>query len=159
MDVLKNIFGGGDPDDHEQRAQRYQQGYSSGQYDDLDEQDVQERYRRTVQHAPPEVVEEAHLEAFRRLPPQERQRILSQFQQVSSDPRAPFTWGGPMDDSPEMLARMAGQARQQQPDMLQNLGGMLSNPMAKMAMAGVAAYAAPRIMGGGPGSGGRNRIL
>ena len=51
-----------------------------------------------------------------------------------------------------------------QPDLLQNLGGMLSNPMAKMAMAGVAAYAAQRIMGGGPGSGGmfgggRDRIL
>ena len=149
MDVLKNIFGGGDPDDHEQRAQRYQQGYSSGQFDDLDEQDVQERYRRTVQHAPPEVVEEAHLEAFRRLPPQERQRILNQFQQVSRDPRQPFTWDGPMQDSPEVLARMAGRARQQQPDLLGGLGGALSNPMAKMAMAGVAAYAAQRMMGGG----------
>ena len=148
MDVLKNIFGGGDPDDHEQRAQRYQQGYSSGRYDDLDEQDVQERYRRTVQHAPPEVVEEAHLEAFRRLPPQERQRILGQFQQVSSDPRQPFSWGGPMEDSSEVLARMAGRARQQQPDLLGSLGGALSNPMAKMAMAGVAAYAAQRMMGG-----------
>ena len=149
MDVLKTIFGGGDPDDHEQRAQRYASGYSRGQFDDLDEQDVQDRYRRTVQHAPPEVVEEAHLEAFRRLPPQERQRILNQFQQVSGDPRQPFTWDGPMQDSPEVLARMAGQARQQQPDLLGSLGGALSNPMAKMAMAGVAAYAAQRMMGGG----------
>ena len=148
MDVLKNIFGGGDPDDHEQRAQRYATGYSSGQYDDLDEQDVQERYRRTVQHAPPEVVEEAHLEAFRRLPPQERQRILDRFQQVSGDPRQPFTWDGPMQDSPEVLARMAGRARQQQPDLLGGLGNVLGNPMAKMAMAGVAAYAAQRMMGG-----------
>ena len=149
MDVLQKIFSGGDPDDYQQRAQRYQTGYGSGQYDDLDQQDVLDRYQRTVQHAPPEVVEEAHLEAFRRLPPQERQRILGQFQQVSGDPSAPFTWGGPMDDSPEVLARMAGQARQQQPDLLQSLGGALSNPMAKMAMAGVAAYAAQRMMGGG----------
>ena len=149
MEVLRTIFQGGTPDDHEQRAQRYQQGYSSGQFDDLDEQDVQDRYRRTVQHAPPEVVEEAHLEAFRRLPPQERQRILGQFQQVSSDPRQPFTWDGPMEASPEVLARMTGRARQQQPDLLGSLGGALSNPMAKMAMAGVAAYAAQRMMGGG----------
>ena len=149
MDILQKIFSGGDPDNYEQRAQRYQTGYSSGQYDDLDQQDVLDRYQRTVQHAPPEVVEEAHLEAFRRLPPEERQRILGQFQQVSSDPRQPFTWDGPMQDSPEVLARMAGQARQQQPDLLQSLGGALSNPMAKMAMAGVAAYAAQRMMGGG----------
>ena len=149
MDVLKNIFGGGDPDDHEQRAQRYATGYSSGQFEDLDEQDVQERYRRTVQHAPPEVVEEAHLEAFRRLPPEERERVLSQFQRVSRDPNQPFTWDGPMEASPEVLARMAGRARQQQPDLLGSLGGALSNPMAKMAMAGVAAYAAQRMMGGG----------
>ena len=165
MDVLQKIFSGGNPDNYEQRHQTYQRGYANNAWDDVDDQDVVDRYQRTVQHAPPEVVEEAHLEAFRRLPSQERQRILGQFQQVSSDPRAPFTWNGPMDDSPEMLARMAGQARQQQPDMLQNLGGMLSNPMAKMAMAGVAAYAAQRIMGGGPGSGGgmfgggRDRIL
>jgi hypothetical protein len=152
VDILQKIFSGGDPDNYEQRAQRYQTGYSSGQYDDLDQQDVLDRYQRTVQHAPPEVVEEAHLEAFRRLPPEERQRILSQFQRVSGDPSAPFTWGGPMDASPEVLARMAGQARQQQPDLLGGLGNVLSNPMAKMAMAGVAAYAAQRMTGGGPGS-------
>ena len=164
MDVLQKIFSGGNPDNYEQRYQSYQRGYSNNSWDDVDDQDVVDRYQRTVQHAPPEVVEEAHLEAFRRLPPEERQRILSQFQQVSNDPGQPFTYGGQMDASPEVLARMAGQARQQQPDLLGNLGNVLSNPMAKMAMAGVAAYAAQRIMGGGPGSGGmfgggRDRIL
>ena len=152
MDVLQKIFSGGNPDNYEQRAQRYQSGYSSGQYDDLDQQDVLDRYQRTVQHAPPEVVEEAHLEAFRRLPPEERQRLLGQFQRASGDPNAPFSWDGPMDASPDVLARMTGQARQQQPDLLGGLGSVLSNPMAKMAMAGVAAYAAQRMMGGGPGS-------
>ena len=153
MDVLQKIFSGGNPDDYQQRSQNYQRGYSTNNFDDLDEQDVYDRYQRTVQHAPPEVVEEAHLEAFRRLPPQERQRILQQFQQVSNDPNAPFTWDGPMEDSPEVLARMAGQARQQQPDLLGGLGNVLGNPMAKMALAGVAAYAAQRMMGS-PGSGG-----
>ena len=152
MDILWNVFAGGTPDDHEQRYQQYQQGYAGGSYDHLDDQDVYDRYQRTVQHAPPEVVEEAHLEAFRRLPPEERQRILQQFQRASGDPNAPFTWDGPMDASPDVLARMTGQARQQQPDLLGGLGSVLSNPMAKMAMAGVAAYAAQRMMGGGPGS-------
>ena len=152
MDVLQKIFSGGNPDNYEQRYQNYQRGYSNNSWDGVDDQDVVDRYQRTVQHAPPEVVEEAHLEAFRRLPPEERQRILSQFQQVSNDPGQPFTYGGQMDASPEVLARMAGQARQQQPDLLGSLGSVLSNPMAKMAMAGVAAYAAQRMMGGGPGS-------
>ena len=48
MDVLKSIFGGGDPDDHEQRAQRYASGYSRGQFDDFDEEEVQDRYLRKV---------------------------------------------------------------------------------------------------------------
>jgi len=30
MDVLRNIFGGGTPDNYEQRAQQYQQGYQGG---------------------------------------------------------------------------------------------------------------------------------
>ncbi len=52
------------------------------------------------------------------------------------------------------MAQMFGQARQQQPDLISQVmgpGGMMSNPLAKMAMAGVTAYAAQRLMGGGRG--------
>ncbi len=52
---------------------------------------------------------------------------------------------------------MVRQAQQQQPDLLQQVlgqGGALSNPMAKMAMAGVAAIAAQRLMGNSQGGGG-----
>jgi hypothetical protein len=163
MDVLKNIFGGGTPDDYERRAQRYQQGYQGGQgrYDDLDDDDVYDRYQRTLQHAPPEVVEQAHAEAFSRLPVDQRQQIVDQFRRAHQDPRQPFQYpqfsGGPDDYDPARLGRMAGQAQRQQPDLLQQVlgsGGALSNPMAKMAMAGVAAMAAQRMMGGQQGGGG-----
>lgn len=166
MDVLQKIFSGGNPDNHEQRYQNYQAGHSRGSFDDMDDDEVYDRYQRTMQHAPPEVVEDAHVEAFRRLPPEQRAQIVQQFQQASQDPRQPFNYGfsgGDQDYDPRQMARMARQAQQQQPDLLQQVlgpGGALSNPLAKMALAGVTAMAAQKLMGGGPGSGGRGgRII
>jgi hypothetical protein len=163
MDVLKNIFGGGSPDNYEQRAQQYQQGYQNGQgqYADVDPNDVYDRYQRTMQHAPPEVVQQAHEEAFGRLPLDQRQQIVDQFRQAHNDPNQPFQYphmsGGPQDYDPRQMGGMMRQAQRQQPDLLQGMlgqGGALSNPLAKMAMAGVAAIAAQRLMGGQQGGGG-----
>jgi len=155
MDVLKNIFGGGTPDNYEQRAQQYQQGYQGGQFGGLNDQDVAQRYQRTIQYAPPDVVEQAHAEAFSRLSPQEQQQIVAQFQQAHQDPQQPFQFpgfgGGQQGYGPQELGQMARQAQQRQPDLLQQVlgpGGALSSPMAKMAMAGVAAIAAQKMMGG-----------
>jgi len=162
VDILKNIFGGGSPDNYEQRAQQYQQGYQGGQLGGLNDQDVAQRYQNTVQYAPPEVMQQAHEEAFSRLSPQEQQQIVNQFQQAHNDPNQPFQYpgfnnGGQQTYSPAQMGGMARQAQQQQPDLLHSVlgqGGALSSPMAKMAMAGVAAFAAQRLMGNNPGSGG-----
>lgn len=162
MDILKNIFGGGTPDNYEQRAQQYQQGYQSGQLGGLSDQDVAQRYQQTVQYAPPEVVQQAHEEAFSRLSPQEQQQIVNQFQQAHNDPNQAFQYpqfnnGGQQSYNPGQIGGMVRQAQRQQPDLLQSMlgqGGALSNPMAKMAMAGVAALAAQRIMGNSQGGGG-----
>ncbi len=163
MDVLKNIFGGGTPDNYEQRAQQYQQGYQGGQgqYADMDHQEVVDRYQRTMQHAPPEVVQQAHEEAFSRMPMDQRQQIVDQFRQAHNDPQPPFQFPGftnsQRDYAPAQMGQMFGQAQRQQPDLLQSMlgqGGALSNPLAKMAMAGVAAIAAQRLMGGQQGGGG-----
>jgi len=163
MDILKNIFSGGTPDNYEQRAQQYQQGYQGGQgqYADLDQNEVYDRYQRTIQHAPPEVVQQAHEEAFSRLPMDQRQQIVDQFRQAHNDPQQPFQFPGfsnsAQDYAPAQMGQMFGQAQRQQPDLLQQMlgsGGALSNPLAKMAMAGVAAMAAQRLMGGNQGGGG-----
>lgn len=156
MDVLKNIFGGGTPDNYQQRAQQYQQGYQGGQLGGLSDQDVAQRYQRTVQYAPPDVVEQAHAEAFNRLSPQEQQQIVAQFQQAHNDPQQPFQYpgfngGSQQGYTPAQMGQMARQAQQQQPDLLQQVlgpGGALSSPLAKVAMAGVAAIAAQKMMGG-----------
>lgn len=160
MDILQNIFGGGNPDNHQQRSQQYQQGYQRGNFDDMDDQEVFDRYQRTVQHAPPDVLAQAHEEAFNRLPPQEQQQIFDRFRQANNDPSQPFQYpqlnqqGGQF--GPRDMGPMVQQAQRQQPDLLQQAfgqGGMLSSPMGKMAMAGVAAVVASKMMGA-PGSGG-----
>ena len=160
MDILRNVFSGGTPDDHEQRYQQYQQGYAGGSYDHLDDQDVYDRYQRTVQHAPPDMLAQAHAEAFDRLPPEERRRIVEQLRSANDDPRQPYRYdgftGGHDDYDPRRMGDMFGQAQRQQPDLMQQVlggGGALNNPLAKMAMAGVAAAVAGKMMGS-PGSGG-----
>jgi len=101
------------------------------------------------------VLAQAHEEAFNRLPPQERQRMVEGFRQASDDPQQPFRYdgftGGQQDYEPRRMGQMFGQAQRQQPDLLQRMlgsGGALSNPLAKMAMAGVAAIAAQKLTGG-----------
>ncbi len=163
MDILQNIFGGGSPDNHQQRSQQYQQGYQSGGYDQLDDQDVFDRYQRTVQHAPPEIVAQAHEEAFNRLPPQQQEQIYDRFRQASNDPNQAFQYPGfdrqqgQGQFGPRDMGPMIQQAQRQQPDLLQQVlggsGGALSSPMGKAAMAGVAAIVAGKLMGS-PGSGG-----
>lgn len=161
MDVLQKIFSGGNPDNHEQRYQQYQTGYGNNNFDDLDDNDVADRYQRTMQHAPPEVVSQAHAEAFQRLPPDQQRALVEQFRQVSNDPQQPFNYGfggGQRDYNPQNVGQMFQQAQRQQPDLIGQImgpGGIMSNPMAKMAMAGVTAYAASKIMGGGPLGGSR----
>ena len=161
MDILRNVFAGGTPDDHERRYQQYQQGYAGGSYDHLDDQDVSDRYQRTVQHAPPEIVEQAHAEAFGQLPPLLRRQLAGQFRRAHDDPSQPYRYdgfsGGQDGYDPARLGAMAGQAGRQQPDLLGSVlgqGGTLSSPMAKMAMAGVAAIAAQKMLGGNQGGGG-----
>ena len=157
MDILKNIFAGGSPDNFTDRSQQYQNGYQGGQgqFDDLDDDEVRDRYGRTLQHAPPDVLDAAHEEAFKRLPLGERQRMVEGFRRASDDPQQAFRYdgftGGQEDYDPRRMGQMFGQAQRQQPDLLQQMlgsGGALGNPMAKMAMAGVAAIAAQKLMGG-----------
>lgn len=163
MDVLKNIFGGGTPDNYEQRAQQYQQCYQGGQgqYADMDPNEVADRYQRTVQYAPPEVVQQAHEEAFGRMPLDQRQQVVDQFRQAHNDPNQAFQYpqmsGGASDYNPAQMGGMVRQAQRQQPDLLQGMlgqGGALSNPLAKIAMAGVAAIAAQKMLGNSQGGGG-----
>ncbi|MDP9369882.1 MAG: hypothetical protein M3Q03_16695 [Chloroflexota bacterium] len=103
---------------------------------------------------PPQEYEESAAEAFQRLSPQERMQVAQLLQQ-----RAGGQFGAFQGDDPRELARMTSQYRQQDPGGLAALfgggggggggmGDMLSNPLAKAALGGIAAIAMKRMMGG-----------
>jgi hypothetical protein len=98
----------------DQRRSQYQAG-ASGR--DPDEAAV-ERYRYMLRTAPPETVEQAHAEAFAKLTPDQRRKVLEDLgNAVPASERA-------TSDDPQSLARMATRAEMRQPGTMERaLGG------------------------------------
>ncbi|MFC5950056.1 hypothetical protein ACFQH9_17430 [Pseudonocardia lutea] len=101
-----------------------QAGYGQGGYggssraaQDPDEAAI-ERYRYMLRTAPPETVEQAHAEAFAKLTPEQRQKVLAELSdQVPPAERA-------TSDDPRALARMATRAEMRRPGTMERtLGG------------------------------------
>lgn len=87
-----------------------------------DEQAI-ERYRYMVRTAPPEVVEQAHAEAFERLTPEQRRQVLSGLAQSAPPAEAAAIAATSVDD-PRAMARAATRAEIRQPgSMERTLGG------------------------------------
>lgn len=76
-----------------------------------------ERYRYLLRTAPPERIEEVHLEAFRKLTPEQREIL---FRQLSSDAAE---GDAPVDDRPESLARSATRSEMRAPGTLERTLG------------------------------------
>jgi len=78
------------------------------------------RYRYMLKTAPPETIEQAHLEAFARLTPQQRQLLLEQLRaEMPESERAYAT------DNPQTLARLATRAEVREPGTMERLFGRL----------------------------------
>jgi hypothetical protein len=77
-----------------------------------------ERYRYMLRTAPPETVEQAHAEAFAKLTPEQRQKVLADLSaEVPPSERT-------SSDDPRSLARMATRAEMRQPGTMERaLGG------------------------------------
>lgn len=154
--LLGSLFG---QDTRQEDVQQFDDRYNSGRHQDLDNREVQQRYRQTLRNAPPEVIEDAHADAFEQLNPQQRRELAARLRQQASqldDAYAdPYDQDQDDDDDPRKLARMARQAEQRNPNILDQLfgneQGPLSNPMVKMALAGAAAMAARRFLSGQQG--------
>ena len=173
MDLLQNILGGGQQRQQIQDfANRYQQG---APYDGISDQEALQHYQQVAPHLPPEQWQAAAQDSFSRLAPQERLQ-LGQYLQQGAQQRGvsfPDLNRDGVDDrlqDPRYLAQMAGQMRQQQPGLFSQLlggamdggmggggmsggggamggvGQMLNNPIAKAALAGIAATAVQRMM-------------
>lgn len=132
---------------------RYGQGMPWEGYQDGE---VMQRYQQVAPQLPPAEYQQAAQAAFAQMPPQQRaqfgQWLQSQAQQQNL-PFVDFNRDG-IDDrlqDPTYLAQVTAQLQQQQPGLLpQVLSG--GNPMGRGLLAGIASFAAQRLMGGFGGS-------
>jgi hypothetical protein len=145
MSFLQDILGG-QQQDYQDFVNRYDQGHPSEGYSD---QEVLDRYRQVAPQLAPEQYQQAAMASLSRLSAQERmqfgQYLMQQAQQQGVGlPGVPQGGMGDYQDRNYPAQQMA-QMHQQQPDMLHQVlgsGGALGNPLAKVALAGVAAMAA-----------------
>jgi len=163
MGLLDSLLGNPQQQqDYQNYVQRYQQGAPHEGYSD---QEVVQRYQQVAPQLPTQDYQRAAQEAFSRMSPQERIQFgqyLQQQAQTQGTPVAGFGQGVAQEaygDS-DYLAQQTAQLNQQQPGLLTQLlggggtggvGSMLASPVAKAALAGIAAMAVSKAMGGGTG--------
>lgn len=168
MNFLQNVLGGGQESEHGYGdfVNRYEQGPPHEGYSD---EEVSRRYQQVSRQIPSDVYQESAQEAFGRMAPQERMQFGQSLRQQARQQNFNFPdqdQDGQDDrfQDPNYLAQVTGRMHQQQPDLLGQLmggaGGLMGgrgmgNPLAKAAMAGIAAMAVKKMMsgGGGPSSG------
>ena len=90
------------------------------------------RYRYMLKTAPPETIEQAHLEAFARLTPQQRQMLLEQLRAEMPEAERAYA-----TDNPQTLARLATRAEVREPGTMERLFGRI--PAAGPGFGGVMA--------------------
>ncbi len=158
MDLLGQLLGGG------QRREEYQDfvnRYDTGApWDGISDQEARSRYQQVAPQLSPQMYQESAQEAFSRLTPQQRLQLGQHLQQQTRQQgyNIPDLNRDGIDDrlqDPAYLARATGQLQQQQPGILGDLlggggggQGMLQSPVAKAALAGIAAVAVKKMMSG-----------
>jgi hypothetical protein len=154
MSFMQQLLGGGQQQqEYQDFIDRYDQG---APYEGISDQEALDRYQQVAPYLPPGAYQQAAQEAFARMSPQERMEFGQYVQQRAQQQGVGFSSlprGGGNFQDPGFLAQMMGGMTQQQPDLLGQLlgggggGGMLGNPLAKAALAGVAAMAVKQMMG------------
>ena len=153
MDLFRDLTSGGKQEEYKDYIQRYETGHPA---EGVSDEEVLDRYEQVGAKVPADVHEEAAKEAFGRLSPQERQELVRQIQEGARsknlDMRDLDLDGQPDSyEDPERLAQAATRIQQKDPGLLGQLlggggaGGLMNNPIAKGALAGIAAMAAKRI--------------
>lgn len=160
MDVLQGILGGQQRQEFDDFASRYEQG---APWDGISDQEAYSRYDQVARAIPGDVYEQSAQDSFSRLSPQQRRQLGQYLAQRAPQYGVDFpdvNMDGRDDrlEDPQFLARMTGRVHQQRPDLLGQIlggggggamgGGMLENPIAKAALAGIAAMAVRRMTGG-----------
>ncbi len=160
--LLSGLFGSNDADDAETQRQRARDFADRAERNprDLDANEVLQNYRATTSRLSPEQYQRAAEEAFGRMSPEERKELRREMRR-----RARMQDQDDDDDSPAVLAQTAQQAHQShessgglaglfglgggdshEADTSKGgIGGILDNPLAKVAVAGIAAAAAKHL--------------
>ena len=155
MDMLGS--GGGRRQEYEDFVQRFDRG---APWEGIDDDEAKSRYEEVSSRLSDDDYELSAREAFERLDPQQRKEMAQMLRQQGRQRQVDLGEFDEDDDDrlsdPQRLARMTRHVRKQQPGGLGALlgggggggggGGMLGNPLAKAALAGVAAMAAKRMM-------------
>ena len=175
MNFLENIMGG-QPQKRQQYqdfVSRYDQGPP---WQGIDDDEAVERYEEVAPHLPPDVYEESAYEAFQRMSPQERRQLAQYLRQQTRQQNFNFPdldqdgIDDRFEQDPRVMAQVMGRMHRQNPGMFGQLatGGRrrpqqrrqqqqrrrqqqkqkspLDNPMAKAALAGIAAIAVKKMM-------------
>src|SRR5918911_3301243 len=158
MNLLEQLLGGGQQQQQEYQdfTQRYDQGPP---WQGISDQEAYSRFQQVAPQLPPGMYQQSAQQAFERLDPQQRMQLGQYLQQQAQQQNVPFPHQGGMDafQDPGYLAQLTGQMHQQQPGILGQLLGsalggggsaggaggqsILESPIAKAALAGVAAMA------------------
>ena len=94
--------------------------YEAQQVEPSEDEQALARYRYMLKTAPPETIEQAHIEAFARLTAQQRQMLLEQLRaEMPVSDRAYAT------ENPQTLARLATRAEVRQPGTIERVLGRI----------------------------------
>jgi hypothetical protein len=159
--LLGGLFGAKDDDDEptrRKRARDFVDRYERGAYDQIGDDEVVHNYRTATSQLSPDEYQRAAADAVRQLSPEQRRELRRELKRRSRD-RIDVK-----DDSPEEVAHAMQQANQEHESgglaglfglggshasgsqaQGGGIGGMLDNPVAKVAMAGVAAMVAKKL--------------
>lgn len=152
---IMDLLGAGKPrrQEYEDFVGRYEQGEPHEGYAD---DEVKSRYDEVSSGLDDNEYEESAQEAFQRMSPQQRREFGQMLRQQGREDGVSLGEHDGDDDEryedPRQLARMTRHVRKEKPNLLGGLlggggGGALGNPIAKAALAGVAAMAAKRMFG------------
>ena len=159
MGIFDDLLGGGDRrrvfDDF---LKRFDQGHPAEGYSD---QEVIDRYRDVAHAVPPDQYAQAATEALSRLSPEERAEFVKMLQdrakargvalprQVGSDPADLGKVVTDLHEKPGQLTDILGRGSQPPQTSGSNpLGNVFASPLAKAALAGIAAMIVKRVMRG-----------
>ena len=161
VNFLQQMMGGGQQrQEFEDFVGRYEQG---APWEGISGQEAVSRYQQVATQLPPDMYQQSAEEAFSRMAPQERAQFVQYLRQQSQQQNINFpdlNQDG-IDDrvqqDPRYLAQMTTRMREQQPGGLAGLlggggggggglGEMMDNPIAKAALAGIAAVAVKKVM-------------